>query len=245
MNTIEQGRIPALQAGQYFGSLSKADKGREPVVSTAVSNIQDKVSIAPLTNGVNEDQKEQFQTVGGQTELSQGEKYEVQQMKKRDADVKAHERAHQAAGGQYTGGANFTYELGPDGKRYAVSGEVAIDASAISGDASATADKMRTIITAARAPANPSAQDMMVAQRAQQALMQAQAQLVQERVDTVSAAFSHHDANARLSGTSRIASEAPFEEAATKYMAAHQLVKADYGFSGGTSNTHGYTGSFA
>lgn len=245
MNTIEQGRIPAIQAGQYFGSLSKAGKGQEPVVSTAVSEIQDKISISPLANGIGDEKTEQFQTVGGQTELSQSEQYEVQQLQKRDAEVKAHERAHQAAGGQYTGGANFTYQLGPDGRRYAVGGEVSIDASTISGNAAETADKMRTIITAARAPANPSAQDMMVAQRAQQALMQAQAQLVQERVDTVSAAFSHNDPNAKLSAASRVASEAPFEEAATKYMAAHQLVKSDYGFSGGTSNSHGYTGSFA
>jgi len=40
----------------------------------------------------------------GGEELSEGEQREVDQLEKRDAEVKAHEAAHIAAGGQYVNG---------------------------------------------------------------------------------------------------------------------------------------------
>ena len=44
--------------------------------------------------------------------------------------VKSHERAHLSAGaGLVVGGANYQYQRGPDGKMYAVGGEVKIDTS--------------------------------------------------------------------------------------------------------------------
>jgi hypothetical protein len=72
--------------------------------------------------------------------------------------------AHIAAGGQYVrGGANFEYQTGPDGKRYAVGGEVSIDTSGVSGDPDATMRKMQVVRKAALAPAKTSAQDRSVA----------------------------------------------------------------------------------
>jgi hypothetical protein len=45
------------------------------------------------------------------------EKREVDKLKTQDQQVKAHERAHMAAGGGLIfGGANYTYQQGPDGK---------------------------------------------------------------------------------------------------------------------------------
>lgn len=88
----------------------------------------------------------------------------VQALKKTDTEVRAHEMAHIAAGGQYiTSGAKLEYQRGPDGKNYAVAGEVSIDTSAIPGDPRATAQKMKKIKAAALAPASPSAQDRKVA----------------------------------------------------------------------------------
>lgn len=57
--------------------------------------------------------------------------------------------AHQTAGGPYTGGASYDYEVGPDGKRYAVAGEVPIDYGPVPGDPQATVEKMQTVIAAA------------------------------------------------------------------------------------------------
>ncbi len=75
--------------------------------------------------------------------------------------------AHVAAGGSLiTSGASFTYQRGPDGKSYAVAGEVSIDTSAVPGDPQATLQKMQQVKSSALAPANPSAQDLKVASNA-------------------------------------------------------------------------------
>jgi hypothetical protein len=59
-------------------------------------------------------------------ELTSGEEQLVKELEARDAEVKAHEAAHQSAGGGMTGAATYTYQQGPDGKMYAVGGEVSI-----------------------------------------------------------------------------------------------------------------------
>lgn len=118
----------------------------------------------------------------GRKGLTDAEQQEVTKLKKRDAEVKAHEQAHIAAGGAYVqGGANYEYEKGPDGQNYAVGGEVSIDTSQVSGDPKATIAKMQVVIRAALAPAQPSGQDQAVAAAAAQAAAQAQADLVQEQ----------------------------------------------------------------
>ena len=110
--------------------------------------------------------------------LSASESSQVDQLKRRDAEVKAHERAHQTAGGQYAGAASYTYQKGPDGTNYAIGGEVPISTSTGSGtkggDAGATVAKMRQVQAAALAPAQPSSQDLHVAAEASQAIAKAQ-----------------------------------------------------------------------
>jgi hypothetical protein len=96
--------------------------------------------------------------------LTQGDLQLIQALKKTDTEVRAHEMAHIAAGGQYiTSGAKLEYQRGPDGVNYAVAGEVSIDTAPIPGDPKATAQKMQKIKAAALAPASPSAQDRKVA----------------------------------------------------------------------------------
>jgi hypothetical protein len=95
--------------------------------------------------------------------LSDAEAKQLAELKARDRDVKAHEAAHKAAGGQYAGSASFSYQSGPDGHQYAIGGEVPIDAGAIAGDPDATIRKMEQVRAAALAPAEPSAQDRSVA----------------------------------------------------------------------------------
>ena len=105
---------------------------------------------------------------------------QLEKLKTADAQVRAHEAAHLAAGGGVvTGGASFSYERGSDGKMYAVAGEVPIDA----GEAStpeATIQKARRIITAAMAPADPSPQDYRVAATAMLMEMQAKTEMIRE-----------------------------------------------------------------
>ena len=99
----------------------------------------------------------------------------IAQLTVTDRHVRSHEQAHLAAAGAYaTGGPTYTYQQGPDGKLYAVGGEVSLDDSPVSGDPEATVEKENTVIAAANAPADPSSQDRAVAAAA--AVMEATAQ---------------------------------------------------------------------
>ena len=90
----------------------------------------------------------------------------ISTLKARDMEVIAHERAHSSVGGQYAGSPNYSYKTGPDGVKYAVSGEVSIDLSEVSGDPQTTLQKAKQIKAAALAPAAPSSQDLRVAAKA-------------------------------------------------------------------------------
>ncbi|WP_206171699.1 putative metalloprotease CJM1_0395 family protein [Thiorhodococcus mannitoliphagus] len=110
--------------------------------------------------------------------LTQDELREVQLLAQRDAEVRAHEQAHIAAGGPYVNGAaSYSYQMGPDGKSYAIGGEVGIDTSMRSGDPEANLEKARTILRAALAPAEPSTQDRSVAADARAMEIDAQREL--------------------------------------------------------------------
>lgn len=108
--------------------------------------------------------------------LTEAERDQVKELKKRDTEVRNHERAHQAAGGQYAGSPSYTYQTGPDGRRYAIGGEVSIDISP-ERDPAATIAKMERVRGAATAPAEPSPQDYKVAAAADKARMEAQREL--------------------------------------------------------------------
>jgi hypothetical protein len=114
---------------------------------------------------------------GGQ-ELSPEEEEMLRELQARDREVRAHEAAHQAAGAGLTGGASFSTQKGPDGKDYAVGGEVSIDTSS-GGTPQETIAKSQKIRAAALAPADPSPQDRAVAARAMQMESQARMELLE------------------------------------------------------------------
>ena len=117
-----------------------------------------------------------------ESDLNADEKQQVEQLKSRDREVRAHEAAHKAAAGSLArGGASFEFENGPDGRRYAVGGEVSIDTSKVSGDPQATINKARTIRAAANAPAQPSGQDRSVAAQATQMETEARQEVAEEQ----------------------------------------------------------------
>lgn len=117
-------------------------------------------------------------------ELSAGEQAMLNLLQQRDRQVRAHESAHKEAGGPHVaGGVSYTYQTGPDGRQYAVGGEVPIDASRVPDDPEATIDKARTVRRAALAPADPSAADRAVAARASQMESRARGEI--SRLDKV------------------------------------------------------------
>lgn len=118
----------------------------------------------------------------GDQQLTEEERQEVSKLKARDREVRSHEQSHLAAAGAHAlGRPTFQFTTGPDGKRYAVGGEVGIDTGEVTGDPRATIQKMQQVRRAALAPGNPSAQDRAVAARAQAAERRAQAELAEQR----------------------------------------------------------------
>jgi hypothetical protein len=114
--------------------------------------------------------------------LSEEDAKQLEKLKARDREVRAHEAAHLAAsGGLAQGGPSFAYQRGPDGNLYAIGGEVSIDVSPVSGDPEATIRKAETIRRAALAPASPSGPDRAVAASADQMESAARAEQLRER----------------------------------------------------------------
>lgn len=127
------------------------------------------------------------------SELTDEEKTLVADLKKIDQEVRAHEQAHKNVGGQYAGSVSFGYQAGPDGRRYAVSGEVPIDVAPIEGDPSATIVKLNTVISAALAPAEPSDQDRRVASQAAALRATAQTELARATRDELAGVTDEGD----------------------------------------------------
>lgn len=112
-------------------------------------------------------------------------KAQVEALKSRDSEVKAHEHAHATVGGQYAQSPSFKYEKGADGQRYATDGEVQIDVSIIPGDPIATINKMKQVYAAAMAPVDPSSADIRVAAEALKKMNEARTKLAEERQQQV------------------------------------------------------------
>lgn len=140
---------------------------------------------SPASNSASNSGEEEATDPSG---LTEEEKAQVDELKQRDREVRAHEQAHAAVGGAYASAPSYEYESGPDGNRYAVGGEVSIDVSPVSGDPEATIQKMEVVKRAALAPAEPSPQDRAVAAQADQTRLQAQAELQQQRAEEQEAA---------------------------------------------------------
>ena len=105
------------------------------------------------------------------------EQEQIQQLAARDREVRNHERAHAAVGGQYAGAPRYEFQRGPDGVSYAIGGEVSISTSPVNGNPQMTIEKAQIIKRAALAPAEPSAQDRKVAAEAMQMEMEARVEL--------------------------------------------------------------------
>ncbi|PHQ66070.1 MAG: hypothetical protein COB99_00395 [Sulfurimonas sp.] len=130
-----------------------------------------------------EEEKKAVEKSKSSDELSQDEKRLVTDLQSRDAEVKAHEAAHQS-GGASTGAATYTYQQGPDGKMYAIGGEVSVSFQTGSTPQETIANA-QAVIASALAPANPSGQDMAVASSAMVMMMKAQQQVAREAQEAV------------------------------------------------------------
>ncbi len=192
-NSTSVEQIGGLVTSNEKVNKSKAEatnKTEEPVqlADNSLSKSEKSATKETANEPTNEEPTEKNNS---QETLSKEDQAIVGELKKRDTEVRAHEQAHlSAAGGLAQGGANFSYESGPDGKKYAVGGEVSIDTSAVAGDPQATIIKAQKIRSAANAPADPSSQDRSVAAQASRMVAQAQTELSQQTREKKSAEVS-------------------------------------------------------
>lgn len=170
------------------------DSGRRRVEATAAdkpvsqrdnhANALQQPSLVAKNNKVNSDNKPASAETGGEksvlSETSRAERQKLDQLKKLDGEVRSHEKSHlAAAAGLASSGAQYGYAIGPDGQRYAVSGEVKIENSKGSS-AQESLLQAQQIQAAALAPAKPSSQDRAVAANAARAEVQAREEIAQE-----------------------------------------------------------------
>lgn len=103
-------------------------------------------------------------------ELSAEDKRKLQDLKRKDAEIRRQEQMQRAVAGSVArGGPRYKYVEGPDGNKYAVSGETSLDTyfGDIFSNPEAALKKARQVRRAALA-GSPSARDRQVAARAAQ-----------------------------------------------------------------------------
>ena len=135
---------------------------------------------------------------GPEGDLTEEEKAQVAELKRRDAEVRAHEQAHLAAsGGMARGGASYDFQKGPDGRSYAVGGEVQI-AMKSGRTPEETIRNAEQVRAAALAPADPSGVDQQTAAAAARMAQEARQELSARALDAGS-----KDGDAGRNGTGR------------------------------------------
>lgn len=149
-----------MQIGLNYNYASNSSYEKTQKNNTTQENTEN-------TNSQNKDLKqnnEQTQMING-VELTLQQVQQLRELQSIDRNVKAHEAAHQAAGGGLAGAASFSYTRGPDNQMYAVAGEVPIRMQE-GRTPEETIANARQVAAAAMAPADPSPQDYKVAANA-------------------------------------------------------------------------------
>jgi hypothetical protein len=176
---INTNNIGRLYENWPAGGFDRGCRSGQKALS-AVSPV-DRVTLSQQALREQRGQRQSAAGLTGEQVLNDDQKEQVKDLKKRDTEVKSHEQAHMASGGSLVqGGATFEYQNGPDGRMYAVGGEVKIDTSP-ERTPDATIRKMQQVRRAALAPAEPSGTDRAVA--AQAAQIEAQARMELSRLD--------------------------------------------------------------
>lgn len=170
---------------QVFGRLEPKEEIRDSQSIELFKSVQsdeksEKEESKTLSERVDEYIKDKRREIPESTSYMDDPKLQemVIALQARDMEVRIHELAHQSAGAG-TGGASFSYQQGPDGKMYAIGGEVSIDMST-GNTPEETVAKMQAVKVAALAPSDPSPQDLKVASTATQIESQARSEMQKE-----------------------------------------------------------------
>ncbi|MBC9249013.1 hypothetical protein A9179_01865 [Pseudomonas alcaligenes] len=174
-------------------------------------------SATPTSSTASEDAEADEPSAASQAQQQRQEQLDIAELAGRDREVRAHEQAHSAVGGAYAGSPTYSLKRGPDGRSYAVGGEVSVDVSPIPNDPEATLRKMEVVQRAALAPADPSAQDRRIAAQAAAQAGVARGEIVQRNRDEAAAVLEERRARNEAQREEQAASE---EEDASQQSAA-------------------------
>ncbi|NCC95694.1 MAG: hypothetical protein EOM02_02530 [Synergistales bacterium] len=112
----------------------------------------------------------------------------IEDLRRTDQEVRAHEAAHQMAGGPFTGMATYEYVKGPDGKNYAVAGKVPITVPT-GGTPEETIRMMEVVKASAMAPGDPSGKDLSVAAEANDNASRAKQEIARRQAEKAYSLF--------------------------------------------------------
>ena len=194
----ERGRTPAQNSENIdFASLKEKAELANNTISEQKGDQQDEQkggeknqdsALHSKINEIQDDENTNDLSISDSLDNDVQQERIINELQRRDKEVRSHELAHAAVGGSFTGAPNYSFKTGPDGQKYAVGGEVSVDLSTVAGNPTATIAKMQKVHAAALAPANPSVQDTQVAASAIQIILQAQSELQIQDRDTAKAA---------------------------------------------------------
>lgn len=219
-------RRPNADSQDEAGGLRLSnDDGDEAVLSQGAVAARDR---ARAEGAIQEEEREANENAAADSEenqdpgeLTDEEQDQVTRLQARDREVRTHEQAHLSAAGDLAlGGPKYDYQRGPDGKRYAVGGEVEIDTSEVPNDPQATLSRAERIKRSALAPAEPSGQDRRVAAKADQMANKARREIAEEALtqdaesgaattDAAAATTGPTPANTQDGATTTTATERP------------------------------------
>jgi len=133
----------------------------QPITSSSAA-----VEEVKVTQDIQANSLQKF-SMFNERELTLREQLEVKRLEQVERSVHEHERSHlRAARDLAISSPSFDYQRGPDGKEYAVGGEVNVSADFDFADAQGTIEKALKIRQAALAPNDPSPKDRRAATEA-------------------------------------------------------------------------------
>lgn len=174
-------RAAVVQFGEQALSLARRSVPSNPDRETALPELpapSDSETARPRPPAA--DDTGAPETSSRTEELSAQQQREVQTLERTERQVRADERAQRAAAGAYSDGVQLRYSVGPDGRRYVVAAEVALDVTPVPGDPAATLRKMEAIMRAVSSGSS-SISDQTDALAAEQLARRARAQLAAQR----------------------------------------------------------------
>lgn len=166
-------KAPAPRLNPEEAAAGRAEAHSRLAADAAIGRLQARGRDEALADDPADDPAEEPQEQAGQSadlaadprRLTPEEQKQVDEMQRRDREVRAHEQAHIAAAAGLAGAPVYEFQIGPDGRRYAVGGHVEVKTSGSSNPDQALREA-EAVKRAATAPADPSGADQAAAARA-------------------------------------------------------------------------------